>query len=125
MSELTKEYFDAKFDAVIDRLEKIEDNQTDIYVRMDKLRELVGANDTKIQLINTSLESGNKKFAYLTQDIKAVEDEISVVKKTCGTPVDYDRYRDRVNAMIKGLAIVGTGLLGLAVKAIWDLFTGG
>jgi chromosome segregation ATPase len=114
MSELTKEYFDAKFDAVSDRLEKIERSQSEIFEVLDRHRELIGQNNTSVQLIKSSLDSGNKKFSYIEREIDKVHEHCKAT--------DCGKVKQQVAILMKVLAAVGTGFLGLAVKAIFDLF---
>jgi ABC-type Zn uptake system ZnuABC Zn-binding protein ZnuA len=121
MSELTKEYFDAKFDAVSDRLEKIERNQGEIFETIGAHRELIGTIDTAFQVFENdtrkSLESGNKKFGY-------VEREIGKIQRICSKS-EHEKTKQQVAILIKIMSVIGTGFLGLAVKAIWDLIVGG
>lgn len=92
--EITKEYFDARIDAVLDRLEKIEENQSDIYKTLGRLRELIGNNDTEIKRIHDRLDNGQKAFDYIRRDINGVkkqpcltEEQITYIAKIPGMAV--------------------------------------
>jgi septal ring factor EnvC (AmiA/AmiB activator) len=121
MDTETKQYLDLRFDNVEDKLAKIDQNQTELFDSIARHRELIGNMDTIIQVFKTetekSLESGYKKFKY-------IEREINKIQVTCKSQ-DVRSLKNQFKVIAGVLSAVGLGFLSLAIKAVWDMITGG
>lgn len=120
MSDVTKEYLEAMFKGVFDRLDKIDRGHEDMVSKMEKQRELIGDNDTAIKILEGRLVSGNKKFEYLEKDIEALQaqpylsdEQIESIKKVPGMAV-----REKI------LWGAFTGVTGLVLTYVIGRFLG-
>jgi uncharacterized coiled-coil DUF342 family protein len=107
---MEKDYFDAQFGSINQRLDKIERNQDELYRRGDEVKE-------RTIKLETRLESGNKKFEY-------IGDDILELKKNCQA-VNHAELKHKVSMMWKIFATVGTALLVSVVGIALKLFTEG
>ena len=63
-----KDYFDARFSEFMNLIRKGDNIQQELFNKIDMLRELIGKNDTAIQLIKGNLDAGQKRFTHIQND---------------------------------------------------------
>jgi chromosome segregation ATPase len=107
MGEVTKEYLDAKFDNLEDKIDRLDKNVQELFRSQDKHRELIGANDTAIQRMNDRLAAGAKSFEYIRQDIS-----------------DLKGMKSQVRIMWALVTGIGGTMLVMASKIVFDLIAG-
>ena len=110
MSDLNQKYFDIQFENVNKRLDKIDNNVTDLYSRADE-------NIKAIIKIETRLESGNKKFEHL-------EKEIESIKQACSS-VGHGDLKNKVSILWKVVTVIGTGFLIALTGILIKIFQSG
>jgi len=104
-----KDYFDAQFSSIKERLDKIDRSIDELYKRDEEVKE-------RTIKIEARLESGNRTHEYMRKDIEAINVRCSAAK--------HDELKHKVSMMWKIFGTIGTGLLIAVTGIILKLIKG-